>query len=98
MYGKAVRGMDDREKNRVTLMIMGEEYVLRGTSSPEDINRVGRYVDNLMRKLTEKNVQMSRHRIAVLAALNIADELLKIKEKAIPAEETEKRSTDDGLV
>jgi len=90
--------MDDREKNRVTLMIMGEEYVLRGTSSPEDINRVGRYVDNLMRKLTEKNVQMSRHRIAVLAALNIADELLKIKEKAIPAEETEKRSTDDGLV
>jgi len=90
--------MDDREKSRVILTIMGEEYVLRGTSSPEDIHRVGRYVDDLMRKLTEKNVQMSRHRIAVLAALNIADELLKIKEKAIPTEETEKRSTDNGLV
>lgn len=90
--------MDDREKSRVTLMIMGEEYVLRGTSSPEDIHRIGRYVDNLMRKLTEKNIQMSRHRIAVLAALNLADELLRIKEDIIPAEEPDKRDTDDGLV
>ncbi|MBM4235597.1 MAG: cell division protein ZapA [Firmicutes bacterium] len=79
--------MDSKEKNRVTVSIMGEDYVLRGTSSTDEMDRVGRYVDRLMRKLAESNIQISRHRVAVLAALNLADELLKLKaeqEKAMP--------------
>ncbi len=80
--------MDSKEKNRVTVSIMGEEYILRGTSSTDEMDRVGRYVDRLMRKLAESNIQMSRHRVAVLAALNLADELLKLKtenEKTLPS-------------
>ncbi len=91
--------MEDREKSRVTIMIMGEEYILRGNSSPEDMHRVGRYVDRLMRTLAEKNVQMSRHKIAVLAALNLADELLRLKEAETgPSGKTQERGIDDGLV
>jgi cell division protein ZapA len=71
--------MDNKGKNRIAVSIMGEEYILRGSSSPDEMDRVGRYVDRLMRKLCENNIQMSRHRIAVLAALNLADELLKLK-------------------
>lgn len=71
--------MESKEKSRVTVSIMGEDYVLRGTSSADEMDRVGRYVDRLMRKLAESNIQMSRHRVAVLAALNLADELLKLK-------------------
>jgi len=75
--------MEDNGKNRVTISIMGEEYILRGSSSTDEMHRIGSYVDRLMRTLAEKNIQMSKHKIAVLAALNLADELLKIKENKI---------------
>ena len=74
---------------------MGEEYVLRGTSSADDMDRVGRYVDRLMRTLSENNLQMSRHRIAVLAALNLADELLRLKAEQPKPHATEDRK-DEG--
>lgn len=73
--------MEDKGKNRVTVNIMGEEYILKGFSSTEDMYRVGLYVDRLMKSLAEKNVQMSKQKIAVLAAVNLADELLRIKEE-----------------
>ena len=66
-------------KNRVKVTIMGEEYILKGSSSPETMVRVGYYVDRIMRNLTDTNNHMSSHKIAVLAALNIADELFKLK-------------------
>ncbi len=72
--------MEDKGKNRVAVHILGEEYVLKGSSSTEEMYRVGRYVDQLMKSLAEKNVQMSKQKVAVLAALNLADELLKLKE------------------
>ncbi len=82
--------MEENEKSRVTVHIMGEEYILKSTAPPEKMLSVGRYVDQLMRSLAENNHQMSRQKIAVLAALNLADELLKLKE--------EKRSVNDDLV
>lgn len=71
--------MGNGEKNRIVVTIMGEEYVLRGSSSVDEMRQAGQYVDQLMRTLSEKNVQMNRHKIAVLAALNIADELFRLK-------------------
>jgi cell division protein ZapA len=91
--------MEDQDKSRVTITIMGEEYILRGSSSPEKMHQVGRYVDQLMRTLAENNIQMSRHKIAVLAALNLADELFKIKpEKALETDEVREREKDNELV
>ena len=72
--------MEEKGKNRVTVKIMGEEYILRGSSSTEDMYKVGRYVDQMMKSLAEKKIQMSKQKIAVLAALNLADELIKLKE------------------
>ncbi|HOA35652.1 MAG TPA: cell division protein ZapA [Bacillota bacterium] len=71
--------MDTRPKNRVTVTIMGDEYTIRGSSSPESLEEAARHVDRLMRSLAEKNRQLSGYKIAVLAALNLADELLKAK-------------------
>lgn len=73
--------MEDIDKSRVTVMIMGEEYILKGCSTPEQMQRVGQHVDKLMKSLSEKNIQMSKHKVAILAALNLADELLKLKEE-----------------
>jgi cell division protein ZapA len=91
--------MESKEKSRVTVTIMGEDYVLRGTSSADEMDRVGRYVDRLMRKLAESNIQMSRHRVAVLAALNLADELLKLKiEQGKTASPLDRKDEADELV
>ncbi len=73
--------MEEKDKNRVTVNIMGEEYVLRSSSSKDYMYKVGSYVDQLMKSLAENNIQMSRQRIAVLAALNLADELIRLKEE-----------------
>lgn len=75
--------MEDIDKSRITVMIMGEEYILKGSSTPEQMQRVGQYVDKLMKSLSEKNIQMSKHKVAILAALNLADELLKLKEEKL---------------
>ncbi len=91
--------MEDKEKSRVTVHIMGEEYILKGTSAPEKMLNVGRYVDRLMRSLSENNHQMSKQKIAVLAALNLADELLKLKEEkqGYTAGQPERRGNENEL-
>lgn len=93
--GKRAKQMEDKAKNRVTISIMGEEYILRGTSSTGEMHQVGSYVDRLMRTLAEKNIQMSRHKIAVLAALNLADELIKLRENNRLASGLEKNGESD---
>lgn len=90
--------MESDEKNRISVMIMGEEYVLKGTSSPEEMYNVGRYVDQLMRTLAEKNIQMSRHKVAVLTALNLADELLRLKEEVQKKADQKNQGDSNGLV
>lgn len=91
--------MEEKEKSRVTISILGEEYILRGSSSAEEMHRVGNYVNSLMKTLAENNIQMSRHKIAVLAALNLADELFKLKEASKSGNETGKgRDADRELV
>lgn len=91
--------MEEKDKSRVTVHIMGEEFILRGSSSPEEMYNVGSYVDRLMRSLAERNLQMSRHKIAVLAALNLADELLRIKEEIRnDSGKIKERGGEDGLV
>ncbi|MGM0688379.1 MAG: cell division protein ZapA [Bacillota bacterium] len=91
--------MEEKDKSRVTVQIMGEEFILRGSSSPEEMYNVGSYVDRLMRSLAERNLQMSRHKIAVLAALNLADELLRLKEELRNnSGKTKERGGEDGLV
>lgn len=69
------------EKKRVIIKIMGEEYVLRSPSSKEHMLEVGEYVNKLMEELSEKHPRMSMQKIAVLAALNLASDLLQQKSK-----------------
>ncbi|MDW7739921.1 MAG: cell division protein ZapA [Bacillota bacterium] len=87
--------MEGKEKNRVTVSIMGEEFILRSTSSIEEIQRVSSYVDRLMRSIAEKNMQMNRHKVAILAALNLADELLRLKEEKNHLISEEAKSGED---
>lgn len=65
--------------NRVTMNICGEDYTLVADEAPSYMQRVGALVDERMRELQE-NAHFSRNEAAVLAAVNIADELFKAQE------------------
>ncbi|MDH7578407.1 MAG: cell division protein ZapA [Bacillota bacterium] len=68
------------EKSRVTVKIYGEEYVIKGYAQPEYIEGIAAYVDKKMRLIGQKNPHLAVSKVAVLAALNIADELTKLQE------------------
>jgi cell division protein ZapA len=67
--------------NRVRVEILGTQYTLRGKESEEHMKQVAKLVDELMRQLSESHSYLDLKRIAVLTALNVADELVTLREK-----------------
>lgn len=65
--------------------ILGQEYRVKGDSDVERIEMIGRYVDQKMRQLTKGSSLGSSTKVAILAALNIADELYEERQKATDA-------------
>lgn len=64
----------------VRVDIYDQTYHLRG-SNPEYIAQLAEYVDNKMRLIAQQAATVDSLRVAVLAALNIADELHVLKQK-----------------
>ena len=64
-------------KNVVQVQIFGQSYSIRGEADQGYIQDVAAYVDRKMREITEKVPVTSLSKVAVLASLNIADELFK---------------------
>ena len=66
-------------KNVVQVEIFGHSYTIRGEAQQEYILEVAAYVDRKMREITEKMPVASLSKVAILASLNIADELFKVR-------------------
>lgn len=69
------------ENNKVIIKILGEEYIIRSSSSREHMLEVGDYVSALMEDLLKKYPRMSTQNIAVLTSLNLASELILLQKK-----------------
>jgi cell division protein ZapA len=61
--------------------IFGQSYSLRAEEDGNYVEDLARYVDTQMRTLSESTATTDSLRVAVLAAVNIADELFKLREK-----------------
>jgi cell division protein ZapA len=61
------------------IQIYGKTYSLKSSSSEVDAEEVADYVDSRMRELATARSKTSTLDLAVLAALNIAQELLELK-------------------
>lgn len=75
--------MLDKNKNntnRVTVEIFNQEYVVKGNENAEYIEMLAAYVDRRMRMIDQRNHSLSVAKVAVLTALNLADELNKLQE------------------
>ena len=67
--------------NRVTMTICGTEYILVAEEDSAYMEKIGSMVDTEMRSLMD-SAHMSRDAAAVLAAVNLADQLTKAQEGA----------------
>ena len=71
------------------IQIYGKTYSLKSSSSEVDAEEVAAYVDSRMKELANVRGKTSTLDLAILAALNIAQELMELKNQAGAKEEAE---------
>lgn len=76
--------------------IFGTPYTVKGDADPEYVMQLARYVDEKMRSLQRKSpATTSPQKIAVLTAVNIADELFKLRRRQAEVENMVQKKTGD---
>lgn len=61
----------------IRVSIYGREYSIRGDADPGYIREIAHYLDMKMRQMTDNTTVPSTSKVAILAALNITDELFQ---------------------
>ena len=70
------------EKNdSTTVEIFGQTYNVRGEGDPEYLSELARFVDGRMREVAGQVATVDPMKIAILAALNIADEFSRYRKQ-----------------
>jgi len=68
------------EPQSITVKIHGQEYTIRADRDPQYVQSIARFVDDRMRDVEREAGQVTSLRVAILSALNIADELFQERE------------------
>lgn len=68
-------------KQRYNIRIMGQELSVLSDKGDEYVERVVQYVNDRAREIGDASESVTTLSIAMLVALNIADELFRIKEE-----------------
>ncbi|MDQ7052120.1 MAG: cell division protein ZapA [candidate division KSB1 bacterium] len=71
----------NQQGNIIKVTIYGTEYPIRGETDAEYIKKVAAYVDQKMYEVERSSSAKSTVKVAILAALNIADELFREREE-----------------
>jgi cell division protein ZapA len=77
-HSNPVPETSDTMNDAVSVEIYDQVYLLRG-SDPEYIEKLAASVDQKMRTVAQQGTTVDSLRVAVLAALNIADELARLR-------------------
>lgn len=70
----------EEDKKRLTVEIYGQNYKIMGNTSVNHMRTVAGYVDDKMREIADANPRLDTAKLAVLSAINIADEYFKLRE------------------
>ena len=66
----------------VQVHILGQDYVVRSTAGQKYLEQVAKYVDDKMEEIKASGIDDSQQlRIAILASMNITDELFAYKKE-----------------
>jgi len=64
------------ERRSVSIQLLGHEYRIRTEADPEGVERLARLVDDTMARIRERTGTVDSLDLAVMAALNLANDLL----------------------
>jgi cell division protein ZapA len=85
------------EASLVSVTIFGQTYSLRADEDSGYVEEAARYLDTKMRTLSESTGTSDPLRVAVLAGLNLVDELKKLQEQQRSVEEQVEATTRELL-
>ena len=69
----------DAKHDSTTVEIFGQTYNVRGNGDPDYLAELAQFVDTRMREVASQVATVDPAKIAILAALNIADEFSRFK-------------------
>jgi cell division protein ZapA len=79
----------------VEIKVFGQTYTVKTDAEEEYIQEVAKYVNEKMDEVLKKTKTVSTLNVAILTALNIADDLIKEKERRVALlREIEAKSKD----
>jgi|GEM_PF-335424 len=82
-------------RNKISVRILDQDHYLVSTDDPKYVAKVAQLVDDRMQAILKSNSSLSYTKIAILTALNLADDLTKARhqlEEVLPSQIT---SSDD---
>ncbi len=68
------------KKFKVTVEIFGDTYTLKSDSHPDKVVQIATFLNERMKKIANANSRLSPAKVAVLAALNITEEYLRLEQ------------------
>jgi len=80
-------GVKSVASNKISVNIDGRMYSILGTESEEYLRRVGGFVNNAIKQICAAHRGVNATDAAVLAALSIADDLLKLQDENLEVDE-----------
>jgi cell division protein ZapA len=66
---------------RVQVEIFGQMYTIKGKDDPGYIRELAAFIDVKMKEIQKGTGTVDPHRVAILMALTIADELYRLRER-----------------
>ncbi|MDM5321000.1 cell division protein ZapA [Bacillus altitudinis] len=73
--------MSDGGKTKTTVEIYGQSYTITGQETKMHMRHVASIVDDKMREINEKNPYLDINKLAVLTAVNVVHDYMKLKEQ-----------------
>jgi cell division protein ZapA len=86
--------LSDTQKNRTSVDIYGQQYVIVGQESSGHIRLVASMVDEKMREISSMNPSLDSSKLAVLTAVNAVNDYIKILDRLERLENELKRVKD----
>jgi cell division protein ZapA len=85
------------ENSEVRVQIFGDSYSVKSDLDPEYMQTLAAHVDKKLTAIASGNPMMEKYRVAVLAALAIADELHTLRNEAEGLQEIFRQQTQSCL-
>jgi cell division protein ZapA len=83
--------------NQVNVKIFGQEFTIKGEDSPEYVEELAEFVDKKMREVASASSVITSHKVAILTAINIADELFRLQKEKGDQEENNQNKINDWI-